>query len=140
MEKGARNIMVSTAYKYKYEEKQEQKDPLFLPFPLRYGSVSIAQMVSNGHRYDASAYNIEAMSALRKVMRNRYGYIYLYGDKGLVQNAFVGNRFKRIYTDNSKDIPFYLPSDIENVFPRASKFISAKTDTDIEKLFKNILK
>lgn len=126
--------MVNVALKYEPLEGELPKNPLFLPLPLRYGSVSIAKMVSNGHRYDASAYNIEAMSALRKVMRNKYGFIPLLGKHGLVKDAFVGSRFKRIYTDNPKDIPFYLPSDIENVYPKASKYISAKTDTDINAL------
>lgn len=126
--------MVNAALKYEPLEVDLPKNPLFLPSPLKYGSVSIAQMVSNGHRYDASAYNIEAMGALRKVMRNKYGFIHLLGKHGLIKDAFVGSRFKRIYTDNPKDIPFYLPSDIENVYPKASKYISAKTDTDINAL------
>ena len=134
MEKRTGYIMVNAALKYEPLEVELPKNTLFLPSPLRYGSVSIAQMVNNGHRYDASAYNIEAMSALRKVMRNKYGFIHLLGAHGLVKDAFVGSRFKRIYTDNPKDIPFYLPSDIENVYPKASKYISAKTDTDINAL------
>jgi type I restriction enzyme S subunit len=134
MEKRTGYIMVNAALKYEQLEVELPKNPLFLPSPLRYGSVSIAQMVNNGHRYDASAYNIEAMSALRKVMRNKYGFIHLLGAHGLVKDAIVGSRFKRIYTDNHKDIPFYLPSDIENVYPKASKYISAKTDTDINAL------
>lgn len=134
MEKRTGYIMVNAALKYEPLEVELPKNPLFLPSPLRYGSVSIAQMVNNSHRYDASAYNIEAMSALRKVMRNKYGFIHLLGAHGLVKDAFVGSRFKRIYTDNPKDIPFYLPSDIENVYPKASKYISAKTDTDINAL------
>ena len=135
MEKGARDIMVNAALKYEQPiEVELPKNPIFLPSPLKYGSVSIAQMVSNGHRYDASAYNIEAMNALRKVKRNRYGYVNLLGQDGFIEDAFVGSRFKRIYTENPCDIPFFLPSDIENVYPKASKYISSKTDTDIESL------
>lgn len=127
--------MVNAALKYEQPiEVELPKNPIFLPSPLKYGSVSIAQMVSNGHRYDASSYNIEAMNALRRVKRNRYGYVQLLGQNGFIRDAFVGSRFKRIYTDNPKDIPFYLPSDIENVYPKASKYISAKTDTDINAL------
>lgn len=126
--------MVNAALKYDPLEFEAPKSPIFLPTPLKYGSVSIAQMVSNGHRYDASAYNIEAMNALRKVKRNRYGYVNLLGQDGFIEDAFVGSRFKRIYTENPCDIPFFLPSDIENVYPKASKYISSKTDTDIESL------
>jgi hypothetical protein len=67
MEKRTGYIMVNAALKYEPLEVELPKNPLFLPSPLRYGSVSIAQMVNNSHRYDASAYNIEAMNALRKV-------------------------------------------------------------------------
>lgn len=135
MEKGTGNIMVNAALKYEQPiEVEMPKNPIFLPSPLKYGSVSIAQMVSNGHRYDASAYNIEAMNALREVKRNKYGYVNLLGQDGFIKEAFVGSRFKRIYTENSCDIPFFLPSDIENVYPKASKYISSKTDTDIESL------
>ena len=90
MEKRTGYIMVNAALKYEPLEVEFPKNPLFLPSPLRYGSVSIAQMVNNGHRYDASAYNIEAMNALHKVKRNKYGYVYLWGDKGFVIDSYYG--------------------------------------------------
>ncbi len=126
--------MVSAALKYEPEEVKAIKDPIFLPSPVTYGSVSIVQMVKNNHRFDASAYNIEAMNALRKVYKSKFGWKYLLGQNGMISDAFVGSRFKRIYTDNPLDIPFYLPSDIENIYPKAGKYISAKTNTDIDSL------
>ncbi len=126
--------MVSAALKYESEEVKATKNPLFLPTPFMYGSVGIAHMISNNHRFDASAYNIEAMNALRKVYKSKFGWMYLLGRNGLINNAFVGSRFKRIYTDNPLDIPFYLPSDIENIYPKAGKYISVKTNTDIDSL------
>ena len=135
--------MVATAYRSSKKEviTSELKNPLFLPTPLRYGSVSINQVVENGYRLDASAYNIEALKALSSVMHCKYGTIILWGDNGLVNKAFVGGRFKRIYTNNKSDISFFLPSDIENVYPSPSKHISRKTETDIESLrvYKNML-
>ena len=101
--------MVSAALKYEPEEVKAIKDPIFLPSPVTYGSVSIVQMVKNNHRFDASAYNIEAMNALRKVYKSKFGWKYLLGQNGMISDAFVGSRFKRIYTDNPLDIPFYLP-------------------------------
>lgn len=127
MEKEARNIMVSVALKYEPLELEAPKSPIFLPTPLKYGSVSIAQMVSNGHRYDASAYNIEAMNALRKVKRNKYGYVYLYGEGGLIDNAYYPSRYKRIYNENGTGVPFYLPSQLEEIYPKPAKYISPLT-------------
>lgn len=99
--------------------------------PLSYGSISIRKIIKNSYRLDVSAYSIEAMNALLKINQSKYGYIRL---SEILEDAFVGNRFKRIYTPYSKGIPFFLPSDIENVFPKPSKFISEKTEADIDSL------
>lgn len=132
MEKGARNIMVNAALKYEPLEVELPKNPLFLPSPLRYGSVSIAQMVNNGHRYDASAYNIEAMNALRKVKRNKHGFVYLLGDDGLIDNAYYPGRYKRIYNENGTGEPFYLPSQLEEIYPKPTKYISHLTAVSLQ--------
>ena len=97
-------------------------------------SLSLSQAKGMEHRIDASAYNADAMAALTKVKSYKLGSLPLWGENGLVKDAFVGSRFKRIYTTNESDIPFFLPSDIENVFPKASKFISDQTKADFEAL------
>ena len=125
MEKGARNIMVNTALKYEQPiEVELPKNPTFLPSPLKYGSVSIAQMASNGHRYDASAYNIEAMNAIRKVKRSKFGYVYLWSDKGYVLNSYYGPRGKREYINNSKNaLGFIGSSEMLEINPKPIKFV-----------------
>ena len=130
MEKGARNIMVNAALKYEQPiEVELQKNPIFLPSPLKYGSVTIAQMVSNGHRYDASAYNIEVMNALRKVKRCKFGYVNLLDDNntGLIKSAYYPGRYKRIYNENGTGTPFYLPSQLEEIYPKPTKHLSPLT-------------
>lgn len=106
--------------------------------PLSYGSISVEKIIHNGYRLDVSAYNMNAVNAISKVSHSKCGSIPL---SKLLSDAFVGNRFKRIYTDSTKDIPFFLPSDIENVFPKPTKYISGKTDADIDSLrvWKNML-
>ena len=74
------------------------------------------------------------MNALSVVRHSPYGWVYLWGKDGLVEDAYVGSRFKRIYTDNREDIPFFLPSDIEDIYPSPSKYISNKTRVNIEEL------
>ena len=124
--------MVNAALKYEPLEVELPKNPLFLPSPLRYGPVSIAQMVNNGHRYDASAYNIEAMNALRKVKRNKHGFVYLLGDDGLIDNAYYPGRYKRIYNENGTGEPFYLPSQLEEIYPKPAKYISPLTAVSLQ--------
>lgn len=107
---------------------------ILAPSPLRWCSISTEEVRNNAYRLDASAYDIEAIEALSQVYHSPYGWVYLWGENGLVKDAYVGSRFKRIYTDNKADIPFFLPSDIENVYPSPSKFISEKTDVDFDNL------
>ena len=53
------------------------------------------------------------------------------GDK-LIEEAFYLGRFKRIYVEKKNGVPFILPSQMTEVYPRASKFISPTTNIDIE--------
>lgn len=101
---------------------------------LQWFSIPLTQAQTNEHRLDASAYNAEALAAKAKVKGNSFGFIPLWGENGVIDRAFVCGRFKRIYTENYADIPFFLPSDIENAFPKATKHISAKTRVDIDSL------
>lgn len=111
-----------------------KNNSLLAPDPLRWCVISSEQVRCNGHRLDASAYDIEAMNALSVVRHSPYGWVYLWGRDGLVEDAYVGSRFKRIYTDNREDIPFFLPSDIEDIYPSPSKYISNKTRVNLEEL------
>lgn len=97
-------------------------------------SISLSQAKGMEHRLDASAYNAEAMAAYTKVKSYACGNVPLWGENGLINNAFVGSRFKRIYTSDESDIPFFLPSDIENIFPKASKHISRQTKANFDGL------
>lgn len=110
---------------------REQKDSRLLPTPFTYGAVPVSRIISNECRLDASSYNMDVMNALSTVSHCIYGTIPM---KYLFKNAFVGSRFKRVYTDNPSDIPFFLPSDIEDVYPKATKYISGKTKADIDYL------
>ena len=111
------------------ESSLEQKDSRLLPTPFSYGAVPVSRILSNDCRLDASSYNMDVMNALSTVSHCIYGTIPM---KYLFKNAFVGSRFKRVYTDNPSDIPFFLPSDIEDVYPKATKYISGKTKADID--------
>lgn len=108
-----------------------EMDTILQPSPLSFGSISLEAIIQNGYRLDVSAYNMMALNAISKVSNSSYGSQNL---SDLIEAPFVGDRFKRIYTDSSDDIPFFLPSDIEDVYPKPSKFISAKTDADIDSL------
>lgn len=108
---------------------------ILLPDPLKYTSVLLSEVYSNNIRLEADAYNLEAKAAKNRVEHCKYGYVYLWGKDGLVEDAFVCDRFKRVYVEKSKEaIPFYLPSVIMDVYPKPSKYISDRTNVDIDTL------
>lgn len=114
-------------------EKIEKIDPL-APDPLKYTSVSLSEVYSNNTRFEASAFNLEAKAAKYKVEHCKYGFVHLWGEDGLVKEAYVRGRFKRIYVEKGEGIPFYQPSSITEVYPKPTKYISENTDVDIDAL------
>ena len=121
------------AYKYHEEEQEQEIDYTYLPDPLKYTSVSLQEVIENKLRLEASAFNLEAKAAKDKILANRHGYVNLWSENGLVETAFHKPRFKRVYVER-KEIPFFQPSTITEVYPKPSKFISAKTKTDLNDL------
>lgn len=101
-------------------------DPL-APDPLRYTSVALSEIYSNNTRLEAGAFNLEAKAAKYKVEHCRYGYVHLWGEDGLVSEASYPGRFKRIYVEKEDGIPFFLPSQLGEIHPKPSKYISEKT-------------
>lgn len=109
------------------ESPFEQKDSRLLPTPFTYGAVLVSRIISNECRLDASSYNMDVMNALNIVYKNSFGYIYLSGKDGLINTAYYPGRYKRIYTDVGNGIPFYLPSQLDEIYPKPTKYISQKT-------------
>lgn len=99
----------------------EEKDLKELLPPLRWCAITREQVISNGYRLDASAYDIDAMEALACVHHNPYGWVYLWSEKGLVKEAYHGPRAKRNYLPQG--IPFIGSSEVLEVKPNPIKFV-----------------
>jgi len=118
---------------YKFQEVEKEIDYTYLPDKLKFTSVSLTEIFSNKLRLEANAFNLEAKVAKEKILSNKYGVVNLWSNNGLVETAFHRPRFKRIYVDR-KEIPFFQPSSITEVYPKPAKYISAKTETNLESL------
>lgn len=110
-----------------FDSSYEEKDPRLLPTPFTYGAVPVSRIINNDCRLDASSYNMDVMNALSKVSKNSYGYIFLWGKNGTINTAYYPGRYKRIYTEYDKGVPFYLPSQLDEIYPKPTKYISQKT-------------
>lgn len=118
---------------YKFQEVEKEIDYTYLPDKLKFTSVSLTEVFGNKLRLEANAFNLEAKVAKEKILSNKYGIVNLWSKNGLVETAFHRPRFKRIYIDH-KEIPFFQPSSITEVYPKPAKYISAKTETNLESL------
>lgn len=90
-------------------------------------SLPISRAINNEHRLDVSAYNADAMKALLKVKQYKHGSIPLLGKGGIVKSAYYPGRYKRIYSNEQDGVPFYLPSQLEEIYPQPTKFIAPQT-------------
>ncbi|WP_018676423.1 restriction endonuclease subunit S [Riemerella columbina] len=112
---------------YKFQEVEKEIDYTYLPEPLKHTSVSLSEVFNNKLRLEAHAFNLEAKIAKNKILNNKYGVINLWSENGLINNAFYPGRFKRIYVSKKEGNPFFLPSQMTEIKPKATKYISPKT-------------
>lgn len=102
--------------------------------PIKWCSVSLAEMVERGKRLEASVFDVEAKQAHDLIKDNKYGCSVLLGDGGIIDTAYYPGRFKRIYCDRGNGVPFYLPSQMTDIYPKADKYISKLTKCNIDEL------
>ena len=95
---------------------------------LKWASVTVREVVEQD-RLEASVYGIEVRQARKDLEQCRWDITYF---SDIFEEAFYCGRFKRIYVEAKEGIPFILPSQMTEVYPKASKFISPLTDIDIE--------
>lgn len=125
--------MVNSNLAYK-DQVPEKITPIINEAPLKWCSVSLADVVSRGKRLEASVFDVEAKQARNTVVKGKYGTVDLGGTHGLIDKAYYPGRFKRIYCDKTFGEAFYLPSQMTDIYPKADKYISALTKCDMAEL------
>lgn len=100
--------------------------------PVKWCSVSLAEMVERGKRLEASVFDVEARQAWDLINNNKYPITSLGGVNGLTTSYTCG-RFKRIWVKKS-EYPIYQPSSIVDIKPTPDGYISKKTNVNIDSL------
>ena len=98
--------------------------------PIKWTSVNVQEVIDSDYRLKASTFGIESRQIRTDLERCKWGIVHL-GDK-FIEDAFYLGRFKRTYVEEKVGIPFILPSQITEIYPKANKFISPTTNVDIE--------
>ena len=117
----------------KIEEEPKTIELIDIPEEeLNWSTVSLSEVIQRKGRLEASVYDIEGKHA-REVLKNcRWKIVNLWSKDGFIETAFYPTRFKRIYVARQYGIPFFLPSQVNEIYPKANKFISSKTSVDFE--------
>ncbi len=101
---------------------------------LKWCSVSLSDVISRGKRLEASVFDVEAIQAHNTIQNGKYDCVPLLGENGIIEKAYYPGRFKRIYCEKPNGEPFYLPSQMTDIYPKAEKYISKLTKCDISEL------
>lgn len=102
--------------------------------PLKYCTVTLSDVISRGKRLEASVFDVEAKQAHDIIAHGKYPAITIGGTDGLIKKAYYPGRFKRIYCESGCGEPFYLPSQMTDIYPKADKTISAITKCNMSEL------
>lgn len=98
-------------------------------------SVPIVEVAnSKAKRFEASVYSTEGRVARKKIEESNLPLASLKPNDGIISDCLYPNRFKRIYVDKKTGLDFFLPSQINEIYPTPDKYISPKTEVNIEEL------
>lgn len=92
------------------------------PQPFKWSTVSLSEVLAAGGRLEASVFNIEGRQAREVLQRCKWAVKSLLKD--FLVSAHYPGRFKRIYVPRSHGEPFFMPSQINELRPRPTKYIS----------------
>lgn len=97
-------------------------------------TVFLSEVLGARTRLEASAFNAEAREAVAQVKNYRDGFQPLYGNGGLASTCSTPIRLKRAYVDSVHGVPFLSSSDIINIHPQPSNFVSKKLTRQLKNM------
>lgn len=97
---------------------------------FKWTTVNLQEVFETSYRLEAGVYGTEGRQARQDLEQCKWDIVPL-GDK-LIEEAFYLGRFKRIYVEEKNGVPFILPSQMTEVYPKPNKFISPTTNVDVQ--------
>lgn len=101
-----------------YQDISTSEVPQIKDDPVKWCSVSLSDVIKRGMRLEASVFDVEAKQAWQTVINNKYGIRYLGAKDGLIDNAYYPGRFKRVYCSKGNGEAFFLPSQMNDIYPK----------------------
>ena len=102
--------------------------------PFRWTEISLRQVLEEDHRIKAGVYGVEGKQARALLEKGKWPLLNLCGGAGVGMAAsYHRPRFKRIFVGRT-GIPIYQPAQLNELYPKPTKYISSLTKTDIDAL------
>ncbi len=105
---------------------------------VNWSSIKLSEIYNKKLRLEASVYGIDGKHARELINNCRWPSKKLYSSSGFISEAVYPTRFKRIYVHKEVGIPLLLPSQINEIDPKPTKFISPNCDSDLKNLKVNL--
>lgn len=96
--------------------------------------VRLTDVLGRDLRFEASAYALDARHAVAELRESGHKMLPLYGESGLAKHAHNAFRFRRIFVDPEHGVPFLSSSDIIELSPERSAFLSRKIQARLNDL------
>jgi len=96
--------------------------------------VRLSEMLEEGLRFEAGAYNIEARHAVEQMRAAGLALVPLYGENGLCREAHNAFRFVRVWVSKEYGYPFLSSADIISMKPNIEYYLSEKLTKNLDHL------
>ncbi|OGU55088.1 MAG: hypothetical protein A2V66_13745 [Ignavibacteria bacterium RBG_13_36_8] len=105
-----------------------------VPDDVKWTSIKLSEVAEQKYRFEANVFNIEAKHAREIIKNGYYSLLNLFSNDGFIKRAVYPTRFKRIYVKKQDGIEFYMPSQLVEINPKPTKYISPLTNVNFEEL------
>lgn len=104
---------------------------------FNWSSIKLSEVKARQNRLEASVFDIKVRAARQLLKECSSPVVNFWSDNGPIKHAQYPGRFKRIYVNEEEGFPFYLPSQITDINPRPTKWISPLTHSGLDVLRAN---
>ncbi len=103
---------------------------------ITWSSVSLSEVINKGKRLESSYYGVEYKKAIKTIQNAKYGYSKLQGNKNSTIKSYRPDIIKRIFVEpTDSSIPMQVPSQIQDIYPKAGKYLSNQMKDKIKNWF-----
>ena len=95
---------------------------------IKWWTVSLVDIINANKRLEAAVFDVAGKHAREVIANSKWDSLPL---PKMIDKAYYPGRFKRIYSASINGVPFYLPSQMTDIYPKPDKYILALTKCDI---------